>query len=262
MTPSIVKKALEDICRKTAADGFYIGFHLDDGCNGLTARQQCQMMATTVEAEYGSILSSPTKTVDPHGEATLLYKVDGLFQAYPIVDGEGSSKFFATTWSTIKPTGIVVVSHKLKMLSFVWACFDRDSQSSMPALWMPGTRTTHWASWLYAARPYEPLPDIINNAIYSKYISIFRPRRSFSSIAYEMCIDIDSHYRNALFYEKISSENEISGLMCSIKSAQYIMASQQKKIDDFNGRIASIESSLKKYEVDLYASRVASDIES
>ena len=257
MTRDQAKSLLPSICSRVENDGFYAAFNVFSYYS-LTSGSHA---AKDIISKYTK--SNSIEIVDPNGKHTLLYRFDArLYKAYPIVSRQDFLRFFRGSWRN-DVCGIALVSHKLKSLSFLYACYDVDDTNSNVSLFAVGDKSTKWAWHLQIANDENqqwPL-EFAPNKLHTNYTKLFGYRGlnsigTFTSI----CFSIDDCIKDLFFYEKICSENEIDGLNHSISSANLIIDNQREKIQEFTNRIDNIRNDLEKYKVGLYASRVDADL--
>ena len=254
-----IPQHLDHICQKINTDGFYLGFY---------AQEDFAIRPTYIKEEvsfkYDNILNKPFEVTNPYLESTILYKVDtGLFKAFPIhYDTKMFERFFIPSYASAKLSGIVIVSHKLKMLSFLWACYDPiDQDDEYLALWFNLERAAQWAFLVRFLDESRSVPIFHPNALHSNYGSAFACRRSSSIYPWELCLNIEDHWKNELLYDKVCMCNEIDQYKSSISSAKSIIASQEKKILEFNNKIENRIQNFEKYKTDIYKFRVDAELQ-
>lgn len=257
MTRDQARALLPSICSRVENDGFYAAFEVFS----YHSLASGSYPAKDIISQH--IKSNSIDIVDPNGVHTLLYRFDaGLYKAYPIVSMQDFLRFFRGSWRN-NVCGIALVSHKLKSLSFLYACYDVDDTDSNVSLFAVGDKSTKWAWHLQIANDENhqwPL-EFVPNKLHTNYTKMFSYRGLNSIGAFtSICFSIDDCIKDLFFYEKICSENEITGLNHSISSANWIIDSQRTKIQEFNTKIDNIRSDLEKYKVGLYASRVDADL--
>lgn len=257
MTHDQVKELLPSICDRIEENGFYAAFEvfqyysLVSGCS----------KAKSIISQHIDRLNC-INLVDPNCVHTLLCKFDAKqYKAFPIVSRHDFLRFFSGDWRN-DICGIVLVSHKLKSLTFLYACYDIDSVDLDVSLFSIGDKSTKWAAWhMQNANDENQLLSFCPNRLHANYTQIldYKGLNSIGTFT-GICFDVDDYIKDLLLFEKICAENEIEGLHASISSAQYVINNQQSKIQELNNRIDSIHSDLEKYKVNLYASRVNADL--
>lgn len=253
---SEVEAKLKETCEQIYSSGFYVGFVSD-----VPDASKQDVVHNAKYASGAAWLEDCTAVVNPHGVTTAIYKVTSkLFRAFPICCKDDLSKFFdGHSWCK-DVSGIVIVSHKLKMLSFMRACSNFSKTAPYAALWHENTvYAKNWLYWSNSISNNENCPYMKPNSLHMNYRSIFYNRHRDVYVA-EICTSIEDHYKNDLFHERIAVENQIGDLEYSIDSAKTIISNMQKKIASLESTISNARDSLEKYEVDLYASRVNSDL--
>ena len=257
----MVKQALDEVCQQLNNNGFYVGFKIRDSFNSCSA-EQIHEIQYVVNQKYASICHDPIAIVNPNSIATVLYKVDAnVFNAYPIDSVKSFEKFFNSSRFSQLFSGIALVSHKLKMLSFLYACNDVcNKNNDYASLWLYGDYTRMWENWSKIVDDDHVSEGFFPNAIHARYWPMFELSKHDNVYAYEVCLNVEDHYKNDLFYEKISISQDISTLEDSIRSANHIISNMQTKIEMFTSQIEEKHDALKKYEVDLYTSRVESEL--
>ena len=121
-----IEDRLGQICQHINDNGFYVGFYSQEDFSNRSSDIKKNIEDEVSFKKYNNFLHSPFEAVNPRLETTVLYKVDSrLFKAFPIHwDKKAFERFFAPSALVEKLSGIVIVSHRLKMLSFLWACYD------------------------------------------------------------------------------------------------------------------------------------------
>lgn len=258
-----IEDRLSQICQQINDSGFYVGFYLKEAF-----RARPNAVKKIIEDEvsfkkYNNFLHSPFEAMNPHLETTVLYKVDArLFKAFPIHwDCKAFERFFMPSGLAEKLSGIVIVSHRLKMLSFLWACYDPiDQDEEHLALWFNIERATQWA---YLVKFLDESRGSIlfhPNPLHANYDYVFACRRGCCVAPWEICLNIEDHWKNELLYSKVCTQYDIKQFNSSISSAQSIIASQEKKILEFNNMIDARIQDFEQYKIDMYKSKVDAEL--
>ena len=261
-----IEKCLDEICRQINDDGFYAGIRINVLYYGNLASNVneencvCGIM-DAIEENYGNILKNPVKIINPHNSITVIYKVyDNSIKAYPICYGTDIKRFFnydEKRTNVKNLNGIALVSHKLKMLSFIWLCQDVDDDSSY-ALWTYGDDIHSWLS----ATNYRILPELYPNSLHYGYKTLFNFDQCINTDIYkyngnanlcEICLSIEDHYRYDFLREKCVVETNINDCTESIEEYKNDIKALKQTINE-------CKENLKKYEIDLYASRIDADL--
>lgn len=253
---SEVEDRLREACEQINDTGFYVGFVSD--VLDASKRDIVQWVQSGSSAAF---LEDCTTVTNPHGAVAVLCKVTSkMFRAYQTHSTSDLSRFFEGHSWCKEADGIVIVSHKLKMLSFMRACSNFSKEAPYIALWNENTMLAHcWLYWSSILPADENCPYVKPNGLHKNYKSIFCNRHNDVYVA-EVCTSIEDHYKNDLFHEQIVVDNQVDDLKHSIESAKTIISNMQKKISSLESTISNARNRLKKYEVDLYVSRVNGDL--
>lgn len=157
-----IEDRLGQICQKINDNGFYVGFYSQEDFAHSPSETKKNIEEEVSFKKYNNFLHSPFEAVNPHLETTVLYKVDAsLFKAFPIHwDKKEFERFFVPSGLAEKLSGIVIVSHKLKMLSFLWACYDPiDKDEELQAKYV-STIFVNWSVIDYKNKIYMPVSEI------------------------------------------------------------------------------------------------------
>lgn len=254
---------LDDACSKIASDGFWLGFKLLPS-HGAVAKDKSRI-ETAVAQAYSNTLSQENArcVVNPKGLSTMLYRVKPkTVAAYPVHSQSDISRFYASTSRIDNLHGIVLVSHKLKMVSFVRSCGDTTQKLERHyALWFHATMQSNaWQEWSGCVKSIQEFPHFIPNNLHASYSRLFSIPRASDVYPYEICLDIEDHFKNELLYEKICVDREIYKLNDTIERVKSEIKKKQQDLVALEKNILDVKSSLSKYEVDLYASRVQVDL--
>ena len=258
-----IEDRLGQICQKINDDGFYVGFYSQEDFAIRPSEAKKNIEEEVSFKKYNTFLHSPFEAINPHLETTVLYKVDAkLFKAFPIHwDKKAFERFFVPSVLVEKLSGIVIVSHKLKMLSFLLACYDPiDQDEEHLALWFNLERATHWASlvkFLDESRKYMIFRP---NNLHANYDYAFACRRGCCVAPWEICLNIEDHWKNEILYKKVCTQLDIDQLNSSILSLKSMIDRQEKKILEFNNRIDTQIQDFEKYKIDVYKSKVDANI--
>ena len=252
-----IKDRLSQICQKINDDGFYVGFYSQEDFANRSSEAKKTIEKEVSFKKYNNFLHSPFEAVNPRLETTVLYKVDArLFKAFPIHwDKKAFERFFAPSSLVEKLSGIAIVSHRLKMLSFLWACYDPiDQDEEHLALWFNLERATQWASLVKFLDESRECPIFHPNNLHSSYYSAFACRRGSSIAPWEICLSIEDHWKNELLYSKVRMTQTIKQVNLDILSAKTIIARQEKEIQKLNDVIDAQIQDFEKYKIDIYIS--------
>jgi hypothetical protein len=157
--------------------------------------------------------------------------------------------------------GIALVSHKLKMLSFLFACNDSSSEDiNYLSLWLYSEYVKRWKRWSKMFDDSHEVELFFPNVVHAKYNAIFELSIHDNVYAYEVCLNVEDHYKNDLFYEKIVHDQDVEGLEDSIYAFNDAIEDMKAKIEKLTSQIEKTHDSLKNYEVQLYTSRVESEL--
>lgn len=258
-----IEDRLGQICQKINNDGFYVGFYSQEDFANRPSDIKKTIEDEVSFKKYNAFLHSPFEAVNPHLETTILYKVDArLFKAFPIHwDKKAFERFFMPSLLVEKLSGIVIVSHRLKMLSFLWACYDPiDQDEEHLALWFNLERATQWANLVKFIDESRECSIFHPNPLHANYDYAFACRRGCCVAPWEICLSIEDHWKNEILYKKVCTQLYIDQFNSSISSAQSIIASQEKKILEFNNMIDARIQDFEQYKIDMYKSKVDADL--
>ena len=259
-----IEDRLGQICQKINDDGFYVGFYSQEDFVNRPSETKNNIEEEVSFKKYNTFLHSPFEAINPHLETTVLYKVDAkLFKAFPIHwDKKAFERFFVPSVLVEKLSGIVIVSHRLKMLSFLWACYDPiDQDEEHLALWFNLERATQWASLVKFLDESRECPIFHPNNLHSSYYSAFACRRGSSIAPWEICLSIEDHWKNEILYKKVCTQLNIDQLNSGILSLKSIIDRQEKKILEFNNRINTQIQEFEQYKIDIYESKVNAELQ-
>ena len=259
-----IEDRLGQICQKINDDGFYVGFYSQEDFVNRPSETKNNIEEEVSFKKYNTFLHSPFEAVNPRLETTVLYKVDAkLFKAFPIHwDKKAFERFFVPSVLVEKLSGIVIVSHRLKMLSFLWACYDPiDQDEEHLALWFNLERATQWASLVKFLDESRECPIFHPNNLHSSYYSAFACRRGSSIAPWEICLSIEDHWKNEILYKKVCTQLNIDQLNSGILSLKSIIDRQEKKILEFNNRINTQIQEFEQYKIDIYESKVNAELQ-
>ena len=259
-----IEDRLGQICQKINDNGFYVGFYSQEDFANSPSETKKNIEEEVSFKKYNNFLHSPFEAVNPHLETTILYKVDSrLFKAFPIHwDKKAFERFFVPSVLVEKLSGIVIVSHRLKMLSFLWACYDPiDQDEEHLALWFNLKRATQWASLVNFLDESRECPIFHPNPLHSSYYSAFACRRGSSIAPWEICLSIEDHWKNEILYKKVCTQLDIDQLNSSILSLKSMIDRQEKKILEFNNRINTQIQEFEQYKIDIYESKVNAELQ-
>lgn len=259
-----IEDRLGQICQKINDDGFYVGFHSQEDFVNRPSDTKKNIEEEVSFKKYNTFLHSPFEAVNPHLETTVLYKVDAkLFKAFPIHwDKKAFERFFMPSVLVEKLSGIVIVSHRLKMLSFLWACYDPiDQDEEHLALWFNLERATQWASLVKFLDESRECPIFHPNNLHSSYYSAFACRRGRGIAPWEICLSIEDHWKNEILYKKVCTHLDVDQLNSSILSLKSMIDRQEKKILEFNNMIDAQIQEFEQYKIDVYKSKVDAELQ-
>lgn len=258
-----IEDRLSQICQKINDSGFYVGFYLKKALGTRPNVAKKIIEEEVYSKKYNNFLHSPFEAINPHLETTVLYKVDArLFKAFPIHwDRKAFERFFTPSVLVEKLSGIAIVSHRLKMLSFLWACYDPiDRDEEHLALWFNLERATQWA---YLVRFLDESRGSIlfhPNALHANYGCAFASHRLRDVAPWEICLSLEDHWKNELLHSKVCTQYDINLFNSSISCAQSTIASQEKKILEFNNMIDARIQDFEQYKIDMYKSKVDAEL--
>ena len=258
-----IEDRLGQICQKINDDGFYVGFYSQEDFVNRPSETKKNIEEEVSFKKYNTFLHSPFEAVNPRLETTVLYKVDAkLFKAFPIHwDKKAFERFFMPSVLVEKLSGIVIVSHRLKMLSFLWACYDPiDQDEEHLALWFNLKRATQWANLVNFLDESRECPIFHPNPLHSSYYSAFACRRGRGIAPWEICLSIEDHWKNELLHSKVCMMRTIEQVNLDILSAKTIIARQEKEIQKCNNMIAAKIQDFEQYKIDVYKSKVDADL--
>ena len=259
-----IEDRLGQICQKINDDGFYVGFYSQEDFVNRPSETKKNIEEEVSFKKYNTFLHSPFEAVNPRLETTVLYKVDAkLFKAFPIHwDKKAFERFFMPSVLVEKLSGIVIVSHRLKMLSFLWACYDPiDQDEEHLALWFNLKRATQWASLVNFLDESRECPIFHPNPLHSSYYSSFACRRGRGIAPWEICLSIEDHWKNELLHSKVRMMRTIEQVNLDILSAKTIIARQEKEIQKCNNMIAAKIQDFEQYNIDIYESKVNAELQ-
>ena len=258
-----IEDRLGQICQKINDDGFYVGFYSQEDFVNRPSETKKNIEEEVSFKKYNTFLHSPFEAVNPRLETTVLYKVDAkLFKAFPIHwDKKAFERFFMSSVLVEKLSGIVIVSHRLKMLSFLWACYDPiDQDEEHLALWFNLERATQWASLVGFIDESRECPIFHPNLLHASYYNAFVCRRGRGVAPWEICLSIEDHWKNELLYSKVRMTQTIKQVNLDILSAKTIIARQEKEIQKLNNVIDDHIKDFEKYKIDIYKSKVDAEL--
>lgn len=266
MSSAVQKSYLEDVCNKLNNSNFYIGFY------ALTS--YIKRMKTLTYDAYGDLIEGdPTSMCidNPNGSSTLLYEVPlGKFTAYPLCAQSDVDRFFSVCpYVGHNAGGIVLVSHKKKILSFVRWCEDFSANGMLMhgAFWFNCWKDIirEWMIWARDVctvenMDYISMTDTMPNSMHSKYRDLCIDLTSPIVQPSELCLSVEDHFKNELFRHKVFIENHIAGIKSEIEASINRIEDEKLSINRNYESIEKLKSSLAKYEDDLYVSRVGADL--
>ena len=258
-----IEDRLGQICQHINDNGFYVGFYSQEDFSNRSSDIKKNIEDEVSFKKYNNFLHSPFEAANPRLETTVLYKVDSrLFKAFPIHwDKKAFERFFAPSALVEKLSGIVIVSHRLKMLSFLWACYDPiDQDEEHLALWFNLERATQWASLVGFIDAPRECPIFHPNPLHASYDYAFACRRGRDVAPWEICLSIEDHWKNELLYSKVRMTQTIKQINLDILSAKTIIARQEKEIQKLNDMIDAQIQDFEKYKIDVYKSKVDADL--
>ena len=139
-------------------------------------------------------------------------------------------------------------------MSFAWHCIGSIVGLDHSAFFFKGNECDRFNSGVYDNNDFSYVCDFVPSLLHASYKKVFTlPPPIVYARPYEVCLSIEDHFKNDLLLEKIAVKCEIDEYESSIESAKTLIADSEFKIDELKAHLA-------KYEVDLYASRVESDI--
>ena len=266
-----VHEKLSQTCEAINKDGFYVGFsnelhydELHDSCSSEHTYESLHDEATRMSRMFKWIdnaISGPFSTTNPYGCHSFLFKVTpGIFTAYPIFHGNGLSRFFdVESRNDCIFDCIVIVSHKIKQLSilYVFSC----------------PRNSHFAMLMNNTRCYELKEafgkdyNIINslrcplqpNRLHCHYSTAFK-MPDYMMQPYEICLNIEDHFQNEIFFQHAYVANSIAYLNDDIVESNKSIAQLEKRILSDKEQIEQLRKSNDKFETDLYMSRIQWDL--
>lgn len=257
----MVRHKLDIVCKAINEDGFYVGFNKYDDVDFIEGTDIASCIVDSVKKYYSTALNDGIKLVNPHCKHTVLFKAPShLFKAYPIINGDAFEKFFMPSWHTSSLTGVVLVSHKLKMMSFLYACYDFENNEYDLSFWLECYKTSQWLEYIDDKIDSYPSPNFTRNPMHANYKSIFQLSKNSCFFPWEICLSIEDHWKNELLYEKVCAYNDVSQMKKSISSAKILISNVEKKIDNLAKDIEDRKRELEKYKIDLYTSRVDGDL--
>ncbi|MBP5784617.1 MAG: hypothetical protein J6W16_03415, partial [Methanobrevibacter sp.] len=181
----------------------------------------------------------------------------GLLQCYDIPDAKNNAKHM---------DGIILVSHKLKMLSFIYLCYDVKYDKYDPMLLYTSfnSNIVKWKRWyanvLSESKSIEWLA-LVPNECFAKYsIAFYNARFDVDIYPYEICFNAEEHHKNELFRENIDVDIRVSQIEEHIERCNEKMRNIQNEIRDFNNNIDELKDGLEDYADKLYISRIDSDL--
>ena len=258
-----IEDRLGQICQHINDNGFYVGFYSQEDFSNRSSDIKKNIEDEVSFKKYNNFLHSPFEAVNPRLETTVLYKVDArLFKAFPIHwDKKAFERFFAPSSLVEKLSGIAIVSHRLKMLSFLWACYDPiDQDEEHLALLFNLERATQWASLVKFIDESRECPIFNPNHLHTSYDYAFACRRGRGVAPWEICLSIEDHWKNELLYSKVRMTQTIKQVNLDILSAKTIIARQEKEIQKLNDVIDAQIQDFEKYKIDIYKSKVDADL--
>ena len=258
-----IEDRLGQICQKINDDGFYVGFYSQEDFAIRPSEAKKNIEEEVSFKKYNAFLHSPFEAINPHLETTVLYKVDArLLKAFPIHwDKKAFERFFAPSALVEKLSGIAIVSHRLKMLSFLWACYDPiDQNEEHLALWFNIERATQWANLVGFIDESRECPIFHPNPLHASYYNAFACRRGRGVAPWEICLSIEDHWKNELLHSKVRMMQTIKQVNLDILTSKTIIARQKKEIQKLNDVIDSQIQDFEKYKIDVYKSKVDADL--
>lgn len=266
MSSAVQKSYLEDVCNKLNNSNFYIGF------NTLTSHVK-PLEAPIYNAYRDLIEGDPTSICidNPNGSSTLLYEVPlGKLTAYPLCAQSDVDRFFSVCpYVGHNAGGIVLVSHKKKILSFVRWCEDFSANGMLMhgAFWFNCWKDIirEWMIWARDVctvenMDYISMTDTMPNPMHSNYRDLCISLTSADVQPSELCLSVEDHFKNELFRHKVFIENRIASINDKIEASRRNIEDEKHYISQCYESIESLKSSLAKYEDDLYVSRVGADL--
>lgn len=259
MTDYALRECIENACAKINVDGFYVGMYIEGDLSTSPIGTARDIQQTVSAARHCNVLHSPYIATNPHQDATVLYKADsGLFKAFPVYkDNNAFMRFFMWVPESTMLGGIALVSHKLKMLSFIWACYSLNSQDEHVAFIAHTHRAVQWA---YASKSLNKdyyIPDIRPNNFHIGYKEAF----TCSYVCpWEICLSIDDHWKNELLYENVNMNRTIELKEISIAYAKEAIANEERRIAEYNQQIEEQQQAFEKFKTDIFKSRVDAEL--
>lgn len=256
-----IEDRLSEICQKINNDGFRVGFCLRGGVEEYDEmnNESRQIRKALSFVKYDHFLYDPYETTNPYMRSTVLYKVQvGLFKAFPVYHNSGLfNRFFMPMDKSDRLSGLVLVSHKLKMLSFVYACNESDDDHL--AMWFYTSKLAKWIDSDFAMHDAYPNPIMFPNRMHTAYKAVFS--QSYVVIPWEICLSIDDHWKNELLYDKVCMSNDIKLFRMNIDTAKDAINRAEQLIAENNNHIEARMQDFEKYKDQLYASRIEADLQ-
>ena len=259
MTDDVLRECIENACAKINVDGFYVGMYIEGVVSTGPTETVCDIQQTVSAARHCNVLHSPYISINPHQDATVLYKVDsGLFKAFPICkDNTAFTRFFMLIPESIMLSGIALVSHKLKMLSFIWACYSLDDQDEHVAFIAHTHRAVQWAYTSKSLNEDYYTPDIQPNDFHIGYIEAFACNYV---CPWEICLSIDDHWKNELLYENVNMNRIIEMKEIGIARAKKAIVNEERRIAEYSQQIEEQQQAFEKFKTDIFKSRVDAEL--
>ena len=258
---SSIEDRLENVCQKINSTGFYVSLYAQNDFKDIANASEAIQHEVWFKG-YDKFMHSPFEAVNPHKDIVVLYKVDaGLFNAFPVhCNANALQKFFMPSCMHDSLSGAVIVSHKLKMLSFLRACYDPDGNEDIFSLWFNYDKLVEWDSAFGIRNDTSPIPIFHPNLMYASYNDAFGFWKISSIVPWAICLSIDDHWNNELLLSKAYMHNAISRFKKDISTAYSIIAAQKQNIAVLNTMIDDCQQDFEKYKTDIYACRVESEL--